>query len=516
MEDLRYYFAIFRRRLPYFLIVATILSAISVIVAYTLPPAYESRMVLLVESPQIPENLAASTVQTPAFEQLQILEQRLMTRENMLDIARKFAVLPDLNEMSPDEIVAAMRARTKFDTSNRFRNEAPLMTISFEAPRPRTTAEVLNEYLLLIQQRDTEFRKGRSGETLDFFIQEVERLGEELDAQSGKILEFKQANTQALPESLEFRMDQQSTFQDRLIQIERDIADLRGQRSRLIQLYELTGDVDTSQTVPQSADQRQLEALNVELRDALAVYSAENPRVKMLQTRIDQLEDKIGTAAPAEPETAEEPGQNLPPVLTIQLEELDNAILALENQKTSLQTRLDALSASIEKTPEVAIVLEEMTRKYETVQAQYSLADDRLSKAQIGDRIETRSRGQRIAVIEQPSIPSEPTKPNRLKLAGAGTALGILAGLGFIFLLEVVNTSARRPEDIVRKLGVTPLTTIPYIQTRAQRFRQRSLKLLFVLVILVGIPAMVYAVHTYYLPLDLIADKIMNKLGVRL
>ena len=173
MDNARYYFSVFRRRLPWFLIVATIISAVSLTVAYTLPPAYESRMVLLVETPQIPEELASSTVRTPAFEQLQIVQQQLLIRSNMLDIARKLDVFPDVRSMSPDAIVEAMRARTTIRTTGRGAQEAPFMTVSFEAPKARTTAEVLNEYLVLIQRQDTEFRKGRSGETLDFFQQEV-------------------------------------------------------------------------------------------------------------------------------------------------------------------------------------------------------------------------------------------------------------------------------------------------------------------------------------------------------
>jgi hypothetical protein len=31
----------------------------------------------------------------------------------------------------------------------------------------------------------------------------------------------------------------------------------------------------------------------------------------------------------------------------------------------------------------------------------------------------------------------------------------------------------------------------------------------------VGIPAAVYMVHIYYLPIDLVAEKVMNRLGVR-
>lgn len=518
MDSIKYYFSIFRRRLPYFLIVATVISAISVTVAYTLPPAYESRMVLLVESPQIPEELAASTVQTPAFEQLQIVQQRLLTRGNMLDIARQYQVLPDIGAMNPDQIVDAMRARTKISTSNQRRQEAPFMTVTFEAPRARTAAEVLNEYLNLIQQQDTEFRKGRSGETLAFFTQEVRRLNEELEQQSARILAFKQANTDTLPESLQFRLDQQSQFQDRIIQINGDIADLKNQRTRLLQIFELTGNADTQQEVPRSRDERQLETLENELEEALSVYSPENPRVKMLEARIDQLKEKIGTVP--KPASAQDDGQSeepkaLPPVLIIQLSEIDSRIKTLEEQRTQLSERADSLTDGINKTPRTTIELEDMIRKYETLQTQYDQAEQRLSMAQTGDRIETRSRGQRLAVIEQPAVPSEPTKPNRVMIAGGGIAFGIFAGFALLLLIEMLNTSARRPDDIVRKLGVTPLTTIPYIQSRGQRFRQRSVKLLLVLTILIGIPALVFAIHTYYLPLDLLADRAMNKLGVR-
>lgn len=512
MDNLGYYFSIFRRRSPYFLIVATLISAISVTVAYTLPPAYESRMVLLVESPQIPEELASSTVSAPAYEQLQIIQHRLLTRQNMLNIARKFEVIADVDKLPPDDIVAAMKARTSISTRGR-RGEAPVMTVSFEAPQARTTAEVLNEYLLIIQQQDNEFRKGRSGETLTFFTQEVDRLSDELALQSTRILEFKRANTDSLPESLEFRLNQQATFQDRLIQIDRDVADLRNQKTRLLQLFELTGNVQTSASAQLSPDERQREALKQELDEALTVLSPENPKVKALQARLDQIEAKIGAASPTA--AAPEGAADMPPLLIIQLSELETRVASLLQQRTSVEEQLETLRASIAKTPEVSIELEDLERSHAGIQSQFEQAQSRLALAQTGDLIESRSRGQRLSVVEQPAIPSSPTKPNRVLIAGGGTAFGILAGFAVIFLLELLNSTARRPEDIVNKLGVTPLTTIPYIQTRGQKFRQRGLKLLVLLAIITIIPGVIFAIHTYYLPLDLIADRIMNKVGIR-
>lgn len=522
MDNISYYLSVFRRRFLYFLIVSTVISAVAIIIAFTLPPAYVSRMVLLVESPQIPSNLASSTVTTPAFEQLQIVQQQLLTRENLLQIARKHKVLPDIDQMSPDDIVAAMRARTSVTAKGQRKGEAPVMTVVFEATSARKAADVLNEYLTLIQKQDADFRKGRSGETLDFFQQEVERLSKALDAQSARILEFEKANSDALPTSLQFRMSQQATFQNQLITIDQNIAGLKNQRAQLIQLYEVTGSVGGASTSPnrqqRTPDEIQLDTLKTQLRDAQAIYAADNPRVKLLESRIAQLEEKIAADAALRNATAAQTAaqpQDLPAVLVLQLSDIDNQIAALEDQKPKIQDELDRLTASIERTPEVTIVQNELNRKYASIKAQYDQAESRLALAQTGDRIETRSRGQRISVVEQPVVPTEPTKPNRMMIAGGGVVMGIFAGLALVVLMEVLNSTPRRPVDIVNKLGITPLTTIPYIQTGGQRFRQRAVQLLGILVILVGVPAAVYMIHTFYLPLDLLADRLMNKLGVR-
>jgi hypothetical protein len=125
------------------------------------------------------------------------------------------------------------------------------------------------------------------------------------------------------------------------------------------------------------------------------------------------------------------------------------------------------------------------------------------------------ARGQRIAVVEPPGVPNEPAKPKRLLIAAGGSFFGILAGIGLIVMMEVLNRSIRRPEDMIRTLGISPIATLPYIQTRKEAVIRRGRKLLIALMILVGITAAVYVVHTYYQPLDLVAERIMNKLGMR-
>ncbi|MCB1466298.1 MAG: hypothetical protein KDK08_03935 [Rhizobiaceae bacterium] len=512
-----YYFSIFLRRLPWFLVVATILAAVSVTVALTLPPAYVSQMRLIVESPQIPEELAPSTVRAPALEQLNVMEQKLLTRANLLDIARRLDVLPDIAKMNPDEIVTAMRARTSIRLASS-RDPLPLMTISFEAPTARNAANVLNEYLTLIQKEDAEFRRGRAGETLEFFIQEIDRLGAELAEQSARILKFKEENTGDLPDSLEFRLGQQALIQERFSNLEREITTMQSQRARLVELFEQTGRVAMPEEDrnPLTPDQKVLADLQRQLDEALAVYSPEHPRVILLQKRIRQLEEKVAAASSLETENPGPPSETqTPSMFDIQMAGVDSRIDVLSKEKDGVEAQLTRLNESIERTPSVTITLEEMERKYQTIQTQFQQSQDRLSKAQTGERIEARSRGQKISVIELPAVPSQPTKPNRVLIAAGGTAFGILAGFALVVLLEFFNNTARRPEDLVSRFGITPFTTIPYVRTKGQRYRQRGAKLLLILAILVGIPAVIYAIHIYYLPLDLLADRLMNKIGVR-
>ena len=518
MSNLKYYFSIFLRRLHYFLIVFVLLSAASVIAAFTLPPAYESQTRLLLEGPQIPSELASSTVMVGLAEQLEIIEQRLMTRANMLDVARSQNVLEDIRELTADEIVEAMQARTVIQKGVG-RNPTPIMNISFEARSPQIAAGVLNEYLTLIQRQNAEFRTSRAGNTLEFFQQEVERLGQDLDAQSARILEFKTKNSGALPESLEYRLDQQATLQEQIRQVDRDITSLRNQRDRLIQIFEATGQLAGQEnTAPLSPDERRLQDMQLQLDEALSIYSEESPQVKMLQAQITQLEERIATrgATAAQDSVA---GSEAPSrgsvTLGLQLSEIDTRITMLQEQRTETQERLEQISKTLEETPANTVTLDELTRTYANIEQQYNMAVDRLAQASTGQRIESLSRGQRISIIEPPAVPTEPTKPNRLLIAGGGTLFGMLAGIGLIFLIEILNRTARRPEDIINRIGVRPLATIPYMSSRSEVLWKRLIKLSVYLLILVGLPAAVYAVHVYYLPLDLLADRAMNKLGVR-
>ena len=100
-----------------------------------------------------------------------------------------------------------------------------------------------------------------------------------------------------------------------------------------------------------------------------------------------------------------------------------------------------------------------LERELTNTQNQYNAAVANVGQAQVGERIEVLSKGERFSLIEQPNMPRNPSSPNRKLIAAAGMVGGIGAGLGLIVLMEMLNHSIRRPVDLTAKLGIEPFAT---------------------------------------------------------
>ena len=110
---------------------------------------------------------------------------------------------------------------------------------------------MVNEFTTLVLSTNTRNRVGLAENRLAFYQQEVQRLGDDLDQQNAKILEFKQKNADALPENLRYSQDRQSLLQERVSRLESDLSTLQAQKQDMVRLFEQTGSIrqnDTPQT----------------------------------------------------------------------------------------------------------------------------------------------------------------------------------------------------------------------------------------------------------------------------
>ncbi|RWR29846.1 lipopolysaccharide biosynthesis protein [Sinirhodobacter populi] len=511
-SDIRFYLTLFWRRLPLFLLVFLPIAVASIFIALSLPPIYSAQMRLVVESAQIPGTLAQSTVDVPAREQLQLFETRLMTRDNLLDVANRVKPIANQDKMSSDEIVRAMRAATKI-VSSTGRDQATLMTVSFESQYPERTVQVLDSYLTFILNEDAQYRSQRAGQTQEFFQQEVDRLSGAMSEQSARIVAFKNQNSDALPDSLDYHRQLLLSLQDRINQLDRDRADLEEQKRRLSQAFELTGRVGSTGGTQLSPEQQRLQTLKAELAELESVYASNSPRVVSLRNRINQLETNLAAQSGQTVTGESDPAKA---VFDLQMADLDTKLKQAQDQSTALTEQMTKVQDQIDRTPGNAVTLESLQRDFDNMQAQYNRAADGLSRASTGERIETLSRGQRMSVVERPSVPTEPIKPNRKRMVMLGVFAGLAAGIGLIIALDMFSGTIKRSKDLVTGLGIVPMVTIPLMRSREEvqrtRFRQVGLSLMIGVVL----PVFLWLIHTYYMPFDELASKIAARIGLNL
>jgi len=110
-------------------------------------------------------------------------------------------------------------------------------------------------------------------------------------------------------------------------------------------------------------------------------------------------------------------------------------------------------------------------------------------------------------------VPDEPSSPNRKQIAALSVLVGLGLAGGFFFLLELLNQVIRRPVDIVRALDITPLATLPNIETAAHKRWRRTVQIMSLLAVIAMVPTLLWAVDTYYMPLDLLFEKIKDTLS---
>jgi uncharacterized protein involved in exopolysaccharide biosynthesis len=416
-----YYWDVFKRRWLFMVIPFVLISLAGAIAVLIWPPTYLSEGKILVQSQQIPTELVRPTVTSAAQERIQVIQQRTMTRENLIAIADKFQLFPEKRTlMSVTELVELMKKSTKitpvdpildFKTRNRAENPTIVFSVGFEYNDPAVAARVANELMTRILNEDLRDRTSRATDTTRFLTREVQRLQTENAALDSKIAQLRLAQ----------------------------------------------GKTSSSQTSDQPT--ATLGQLKAELIQKGALYSDKHPLIQSLKRQIQAME----SVAQAPPPAAD----------AATAASLD----ALVAQQESLQKNLETASA-------------------------------KLLAARLGENLEKDQQSEKLEVIEQPTAPQDPIKPNRPKLLALAIALALGAGVGLTFVLEFSDKAIRRSSDIFTTVDSRLVVAIPYIATSKELRRQKQRAIAFALIAIAVVIGVIVVAYIMLPPLDLMIAKV--------
>ena len=148
---------------------------------------------------------------------------------------------------------------------------------------------------------------------------------------------------------------------------------------------------------------------------------------------------------------------------TVEREEaaLNATVTSLATQRQLLRQRRQALSASLETTPEVERELARFDRRLTQLQAQLDTASTRRNEAEVGFTLENEAQGERMITLEEAQLPDYPFTMARSKRVIMGVfAFGVL-GVIAAFLLELRRPVVRTARQMERETGLRPVISIP-------------------------------------------------------
>jgi polysaccharide biosynthesis transport protein len=525
--DFRFYAKVAKRRIGFFLIPLIVALAIGTGIVASLPKMFNSSAKILVESQQIPDVFVQSTVTALASERLQIIQQRVLTRENLLKLAEKFQLFTDRKGLSKTELVELLRERIDFSMldigllGKKGKKDDRLsvaFSIGFDYERPDAAAKVVNELVTIVLEEDIRNRVGRAGETTKFLSREAERLATELAALEDEIGDFKLKNSDTLPEKLAFNMNLLERNERGIEDVERSIAASEDQK-RLLEfeasVKQAAGNGAGAAQGGGNALEQQLSQLQSAYEQRAVLYAPSHPEMRTLNRQISVVQKEIEQAktkiADAKPVSVDDPSLGIEMRLIAQkISAIDQSIVRARSRGAELEKSVETLKTVVLMTPGVGATLQSMERKRQTLQGRADEISAKLGLAKLGERMEEDQQAERFEVIEAPIVPQEPISPNRAQLMFLTLGAAISLGGATAFGAEFLDNTIRRGKDITQKLNLRLLVTIPYIETRRELRRRRGKIFALLGAAIVAALLAAAAVHFFYSPLDLLMFRAMK------
>ncbi len=256
--------------------------------AISRPTVFEATAVIQIEAPQV--DLGSGQTQVSAETQLELIEQQLMARDQMIAMVEEFSLYPELSMV---ERVAQLRQSVSIikliDPVQGWRPEvAPSgLAITVRLGDPQAAADVANELLARILDAAQDRSSDRTRRTLAFFEGEEQRLGDELAALETEFARFQEDNFESLPSSLDAQREQLSRLVEQRIDLEQQIIAFQTGSDRL-------REDEMSRRSALLEQQRDLIVGNIaRIETALAAAPEAERRFNAFERRRDRLQDEL-------------------------------------------------------------------------------------------------------------------------------------------------------------------------------------------------------------------------------
>lgn len=301
IQSIPEFFSFLRRRGLLIAVIAVVGVLGGIVAALNSERVYSATAVIQVINPVISGEGGAES--TTLARRIQTIEQQLMSRENLLELARRYDMFRG-SELNATQQVVVLRQSISIQSIAAahpgYAGDGSLsgLVISATADDPEIAAAISNELADLLLSQSAASRQESAQAALRFYQQEEERLQASIAALDDRIAAFQTENEGLLPGAQVLRREDLRRLEDSRLEIQRDVVQLQSELATL--------DATSGRTVTQ----RRITQLNDEM-------SRRNDEATLISARIDAIRSEL-----------------------VRAPEVEREITAMERTMTQLQTQL--------------------------------------------------------------------------------------------------------------------------------------------------------------------------------
>jgi hypothetical protein len=246
----------------------------------------------------------------------------------------------------------------------------------------------------------------------------------------------------------------------------------------------------------------------------LKQYSAKHPDVLRLQKQISTLQQSMVTAKDTEASnTSVQPDNPAYITLKAQLQSINAELQSLAFTRSQVNKKMEELRQSLRQAPLVEKEYTDLIQELDNTNLRYREVSAREMEAQISQQLEVERKGERFTLIDPPQEPLEPISPNRAAILFLGFVFALASGFGSVFFAEMLGSTVNNQKTIAAILGVPPLASIPYLESREERETFAKHRFIILLGTLIAIIVAVVGFHFLIMPLDVFWYKLLRVIG---
>lgn len=323
-----------------------------------------------------------------------------------------------------------------------------LVTLSFDSPDPQLSARIVNAFATNFIQANLDRRFNSTSYVREFLEEQIAATKSKLEDAERQLVAY--AGDQQIINVVE--PEQASQSSDSLVG--RSLValnnDLSAARSRRISAEAKWRQADSSElmTLPEVLQNQAIQSLtqeraklSAEYQQKLRIYQPDYPEMLQLRSQIAELDSEIAGIANG--------------IKT----SIRSDYLIAANAERALQAQVNGLKGEVLNLRDRSIQYNILQRELDTSRSLYDSLLQRYRAVSVTGDVTTNN----ISIVDEAQPPVVPTKPRLFLNLAIAALLGLGLGVGLALLLEALDESLEKPEDIEQKLGLPVLGVVPLL-----------------------------------------------------